>query len=316
MPSVTRLQITPLAANYAVEVEGIDFREPIDDALVEELKNTVNKYGVVILRKTALDDDTTIALGRRFGELDNVRAHRLAGRTMRVANDEIFDVGNLDEKNQIVTIKDPNRTASANGNALWHADGAFNPRRTGISILRGVEIPPKGTGGHTEFLDSRTAYEDLSEEKKREIDGLIGCNSLFHNRKTANPDSRLFLEIDPMDKPLARHKIAQLHEPSGRMNLYVTSYTHHIEGMDLRKGQQLIKELFNHCQQDEYKFKHHWHYNNDVVMWDNCAVLHRATHGEYEGKYRRDMRRVSVFDTGSTAYGENDVSTYWQQGLP
>ncbi|KAH0846935.1 hypothetical protein AYO21_02369 [Fonsecaea monophora] len=316
MPSVTRLQITPLAETFAAEVEGIDFSKPIDDALFEELRDTVHKYGVVVLRKTALDDDSAIALGRRFGELDSVRAHRLAGRAMRIPNDEIFDVGNLDDKNEVVTVKDPNRTASANGNALWHADGAFNPRRTGVSILRGVELPPKGTGGHTEYLDTRTAYDDLPEEKKKEIEGLVGCNSLFHNRKTANPDSPLFLHINPMDHPLAKHKIAQLHEQSGRMNLYVTSYTHHIDGMDLEKGQKLLKELFEHVQQDKYKFVHHWQDNNDVAIWDNCAVLHRATHGEYEGKYRRDMRRVSVFDTGSTAYGENDVSTYWQQGLP
>ncbi|KIW98467.1 uncharacterized protein Z519_00128 [Cladophialophora bantiana CBS 173.52] len=316
MPSVTRLQITPLAESFAAEVEGIDFSKPIDDNLFEELRDAVHKYGVVILRKTALDDDSAIALGRRFGELDSVRAHRLAGRAMRIPNDEIFDVGNLDDKNEVVTVKDPHRTASANGNALWHADGAFNPRRTGVSILRGVELPPKGTGGHTEYLDTRTAYDDLPEEKKKEIEGLVGCNSLFHNRKTANPDSPLFLDINPMDHPLAKHKIAQMHEPSGRMNLYVTSYTHHIDGMDLEKGQTLIKEIFEHVQQDKYKFVHHWHDNNDVAIWDNCAVLHRATHGEYEGKYRRDMRRVSVFDTGSTAYGENDVSTYWQQGLP
>ncbi|KAL6246964.1 hypothetical protein RBB50_006271 [Rhinocladiella similis] len=316
MPSVTRLQITPLATTFAAEVEGIDFSQPIDDALFQELKDAVTKYGVIVIRKTALDDDSAIALGRRFGELDSVKAHRLAGRAMRIPNDEIFDVGNLDDKSQVVTISDPNRHATANGNALWHADGAFNPRRTGISILRGVELPPKGTGGHTEYLDSRAAYDDLSDEKKKEIEGLVGCNSLFHNRKVANPDSPLFKDIDPATKPLAKHKIAQLHEASGRMNLYVTSYCHHIDGMDLEKGQAIIKELFEHCQQDKYKFVHHWHDNNDVAIWDNCAVLHRATHGDYEGKYRRDMRRVSVFDMGPTAYGENDVSTYWQQGLP
>lgn len=316
MPSVTRLQITPLAKAFAAEVEGIDFSKPVDDQLFEELRDAVHKYGVVILRKTALDDDSAIALGRRFGELDSVRAHRLAGRAMRIPNDEIFDVANLDDKNQIVTAKDPNRIASANGNALWHADGAFNPRRTGVSILRAVELPPKDSGGHTEYLDSRTAYDDLSDEKKQQVEGLVGCNSLFHNRKTANPQSPLFLDIDPAKHPLAKHKIAQLHEMSGRMNLYVTSYTHHIDGMDIGEGQALIKELFEHCQQDKYKFVHDWHDDNDVAIWDNCAVLHRATHGDYEGKYRRDMRRVSVFDTGSTAYGENDVSTYWQQGLP
>lgn len=316
MGSIQPYETFPSGKTFAAEVHGLDFDKALSNAAFDYLRNAVSKYGVVILRQTSLTDDTAIALGRRFGELDSVKAHRLAGRAMRIPNDEIFDVGNLDHNSQVVTERDPNRTASANGNALWHADGAFNPRRTGVSILRGVELPPVGTGGETEYLDSRTAYQNLSDDLKAQIEGLVGCNSLFHNRKIANPESPLFLHIDPMDHPFARHKIAQLHEPSGRMNLYVTSYTHHIEGMPLAEGQALIKELFEHVQQDKYKFVHHWKDDNDVAIWDNTAVLHRATHGTYEGKHRRDMRRVSVFDTGSMAFGENDVSTYWQQGLP
>lgn len=153
MPSVTRLQITPLAPTFAAEIEGIDFSQPVDDALFQELRDAISKYGVIVLRNTSLDDDSAIALGRRFGELDSVKAHQLAGRAMRIPNDEIFDVDNLDDKDQIVTTLDPQRHATASGNSLWHADGAFNPRRTGIAILRGVELPPKGTGGHTEYFD-------------------------------------------------------------------------------------------------------------------------------------------------------------------
>ncbi|OAL56020.1 taurine catabolism dioxygenase [Pyrenochaeta sp. DS3sAY3a] len=318
MPGLTNpaLQTIPLAKTYAAEVSGLDFSQPLSEDDFAYLRDAVYKYGVVVLRKTTLDDESALALGRRFGELDSVKAHRVAGRAMRIPNDEIFDVGNLDQNNQVVTDKSPERVATANGNALWHADGAFNPRRTGLSILRGVELPPPGTGGHTEYLDTRAAWDDLPEDKKVQVQGLVGCNTIFHNRKTANPDSPLFRNIDPMTQPTAKHKIAQLHEPSGRMALYVQSYTHHIDGMSLEEGQALLKYIFDHCKQDKYKFVHHWKDNNDVAIWDNTAVLHRATHGDYEGKYRRDMRRVSVFDTSSTAYGENDPSTYWQQGLP
>jgi alpha-ketoglutarate-dependent 2,4-dichlorophenoxyacetate dioxygenase len=115
---------------------------------------------------------------------------------------------------------------------------------------------------------------------------------------------------------MAKHKIAQVHEPSGRMNIYAMSYTHSIEGMSLEEGQKLLKRIFKHCQQDKYRFVHNWEDEGDVAIWDNTAVLHRATHGSYEQKYRRDMRRVSCFDSSSAAYGENDPSTCWQQGLP
>ena len=113
-------------------------------------------------------------------------------------------------------------------------------------------------GGETEFLDCRAAYADLSDEMKTKIDGLVAYHSLVHNRKTANPDSPLFKHLDVLQCPLVKHKVAQIHEPSGRPTMYVTSYTHHIEGMELEEGKKLVKELFKHVQQDRYKFTVEW----------------------------------------------------------
>ena len=55
-------------------------------------------------------------------------------------------------------------------------------------------LPPEGTGGATEFADSRTAYEDLPEELKSRIEGLVANHSLFHSRKTGM--SLLSLVVD------------------------------------------------------------------------------------------------------------------------
>ena len=107
---------------------------------------------------------------------------------MRLDNDEIFDVSNIDPDDNIISPADPLRISSQRGNSLFHADGAYNPRRSDISIIRAVEIPPKGTGGETEFLDSKTAYEDLPEEKMEEIKDYVGMDTLLWNRIQANPE--------------------------------------------------------------------------------------------------------------------------------
>ena len=313
MPSLSSLKITPLHPTFAAEVEGIDFSEPVSDAIFNELKDIISRYAVVIMRNTNLKDDKThVEFSRRFGPLDK-SAHRVPG-FRNLPYIEIFDVANLDDKDQIVLPGNLSRVASANGNALWHSDGSFNPRRTGISMLRAVELPPSGTGGHTEYLDVRTAYNDLSDEMKAKIKDKVGLHSIFHNRKTANPDSPLFKDINVLDHPMAKHKLAQVHESSQRPTLYVTSYTHHIEGMPIEEGQAIIKELMIHLDQEKYKFTHYWSDPGDIAFWDNTATLHRATHGNYEGKHRRDLRRTSIFDTSSEAYGMNDPKLALKQG--
>ncbi|KAK3705653.1 hypothetical protein LTR37_013261 [Vermiconidia calcicola] len=311
------LTIKPIAP-FAAELTGLDFSKPVSGSLLKEINDIFATYGVVIVRKNGpTTDDQLIQFARHFGELDSVSQHRKQGIGCRVPQDEIFDVGNLNGDNEIIDLsKDPGKVASGNGNSLWHADGSFNPRRTSLSMLRAVELPPKGTGGETEFLDCRAAYADLSEEMKNKIDGLVAFHSLVHNRKVANPDSPLFKDLEVLKSPLVKHKVAQIHEPSGRPTLYVTSYTHHIDGMDLEEGIELVKELFQHVQQDKYKITHHWEEPGDLVIWDNTSVLHRATHGAYEGKYRRDMRRVSVFDPSSYGFGLNSKEDYWKQALP
>lgn len=313
---ISHLTILPFEGHtIGAEVRGLDFSTPIPDAVSDDLLAALHKHGVLVARATNVTDDTMIALGSKWGPLDNIKAHKKAGRAFRLAADEIFDVSNIDADDRIITAEDELRTSSKRGNTLWHADGAYNPRRSGVSIIRAVELPPKGLGGETEFLDSRTAYEDLPEAKKAEIQNYVGMNTLLWNRKQANPDMPAFANIDCTQVPLAKHRIAQIHEPTGRGNLYVGSYNHHIEGLPVEEGRRITDELMAHVTQEKYKLAVHYEHVGDVVFWDNTAVLHRATVGAYDGKYRRDMRRISTFDGSRWAYGENDPANSEQVGL-
>lgn len=76
-------------------------------------------------------------------------------------------------------------------------------------------LPPAGMGGATEFSDSRTAYDDLSDEMKAKLEGLVGNHSLFHSRKTAMPE--YFKDLDVTKLPMSKHLLVQKHESSGRM---------------------------------------------------------------------------------------------------
>lgn len=120
------------------------------------------------------------------------------------------------------------------------------------SPLRPHEFPPKGSGGNTEYADTRTAFDDLPQSLKEDLKekDYIAAHSLSHSRKVASPG--YFKDTDPSDYPFGRHRLVQRHQPSGRMNLYIAVHAHHIEGLDTREPQGLFDSVYHHAKQPKY----------------------------------------------------------------
>lgn len=160
----------------------------------------------------------------------------------------------------------------------------------------------------------------------------MGANSLWHSRKKACPESEHLRDIEPEDHPFGRHKIVQRHEGSGRTNLYIANHLHHLEVLadpDASRAEpeerfrrvpeaestELIEMLLRHATQERYVLSVEWKEVGDLVIWDNTAVMHRAGKGTFMGRYKRDMRRTTVHDGSSTAWGENERSDK-RMGMP
>jgi alpha-ketoglutarate-dependent 2,4-dichlorophenoxyacetate dioxygenase len=194
-------------------------------------------------------------------------------------------------------------------------DSSFNPRRAGHFLLLAHELPPPRTGGSTAFADTRSAFNDLPQNLKENLlaKDYIANHSLHHSRKLAAPEC--FAKANPMDYPMGRHRLVQVHEPSGRMNLYIAAHVHHIEGMESEASKNLLDRLYEHAKQPKYIFEVKWENVGDLIIWDNTCVMHRAVGGSFQGKFKRDMRRVTVHDSSSQAWGLNE-HTDERQGLP
>ena len=162
-------------------------------------------------------------------------------------------------------------------------------------------------GGHTAFADTRTAFEELSGDMK------VSAHSMWHSRKLAAPG--YFANVKPEDYTFGRHRLVQLHEPSERMNLYIAAHVHHLEGMDRLESDALIKRLYEHAMQEEFVLEIEWKGVGDLVIWDYTCTMHRAVGGDFLRMFRRDMRRVTVHDGSSTAWGLNE-KTDRRQGMP
>ena len=55
----------------------------------------------------------------------------------------------------------------------------------------------------------------------------------------------------------------------------------------------LIDELAKHTIDERFRHIHRWR-AGDLLMWDNCAVQHLASHDYEWPKHRRLMHRVTV----------------------
>lgn len=85
-------------------------------------------------------------------------------------------------------------------------DNSSKYPRYSYSALLAYEIP--AVGGATEFSDSRTAYDDLPQEKKEEIEDMVILHSLWQSRKMASPGYEPN-EHERKVRPGARHKLVQ-----------------------------------------------------------------------------------------------------------
>lgn len=216
----------------------------------------------------------------------------------------LFDVGNVNPDGTVTQLGTM-REVLLRCNYHFHADSAFNPRRAGISLLLAHHLPPKGTGGATEFADSRSAYDALSTETKERIDDWVVMNSQLHCRRVANPGNPLLdgKEFDPMQNRFGKHKLVQIHEPSGRKNLYIAAHAHHVEGKDVQEGQKELLDLLQYAGREPFTFKLDWKDPGDLGMFFDFATIHREV--GLTRKQSSGITHASCIDLSEEATREN-----------
>ncbi|KAM4063229.1 taurine catabolism dioxygenase tauD, tfdA family protein [Hirsutella rhossiliensis] len=282
-PGGPALTFRALHPTFGAECYGIDFSQPVPEETISDIRAAMARYGVLVFRRTQLDDAGHITFARQFGELDTSTVITMPWAKHRLApHKELTDVGNIDNKGRLI----PKHSMAFQGgraNGLFHVDCSFHARRAGYSILRAHQLPPKGTGGGTMFADTRTAYDDLEDLIKKDMDGYVLCHSSMHSKKIAAPDYTPF-DIIKAD-----------------------------EFSMIRQSEPVIKRLLQHASQDKYTFTVDWEDAGDLVIWDNTCVMHRACGGSFQGQYIRDMRRATVYDDSSSAWGLDALprTVYW-----
>jgi taurine dioxygenase len=158
----------------------------------------------------------------------------------------------------------------------WHSDMSYRKHPPAITFLYAVTVPP--TGGDTEFISLYRLYEELDPATREALTPFDAEHETRSSVFDQDPDRRNV------------HPLVQRHPESGRRLLFVSpAYTKKVIGVSDGESDRLLRRV--HEAIDRPDAVHRWQ-ENDLIVWDNRAVLHRATpHDEREARY---LWRVGV----------------------
>ncbi len=275
------MQLEPITGTFAARVSGIDPVYRLDDRAFAAVRHAFEENGVLVFHDQPLNDDQQIAFSERFGPLERTISASPTGGTPFARQ------SNIDLKSGGIIAGNDRRMDYQRANYLWHADSTFKQTPSLCSILSAREVPP--VGGATEFVSTRAAYEALPASKKREIDGLVVEHDLLHSRREIGFH---FTAEEAAESPAVHHPLVQTNPVTGRKSLMIGAHASKIAGWPVEEGRALLKELLDLATPAEAVYRHEWR-TGDLIIWDNRAVLHRAT--AYDAKnHRRLMQRTTV----------------------
>ncbi|HTU53193.1 MAG TPA: TauD/TfdA family dioxygenase [Acetobacteraceae bacterium] len=287
----------PLGENFGVEIAGVDLAAPLDEPTFRAIEEAFFGAEVAVLRNQRIKPAEQRAFVRRFGTLEQ----HVRKESLLASYPEILVVSNvLDEAGRPIGAQDAGR--------FWHSDLSYKAEPSLLSALYAIEVPmgPEGPLGDTEFASATAAYAALPEPMRRRLAGLRCVHSYAFYRarnRAAQAQERAAggrAVIEPALSaeqlrlvPDVEMPVVLTHPVTGRPGLFVNeAHTSRIVGLPPEEGQALLAELCAHLLRPEFRYRHRWR-EGDLLLWDNCAVQHKATF-DYDLPLRRLMHRITV----------------------
>jgi len=280
------LNITPLQPLFAARIEGVDAAQPVAAPVMAALRDALDRYSVLVLPGQHLDDAAQIAFSEGFGALEQTRPGALG------AGSAVIVLTNMGPAGEIVAPSDK-QVLNNKANRLWHHDSSFKPVPARASLLSARQIP--SAGGNTEFAFMRGAFAALDAAEQQRLKQLAAWHDFGWSR--ARVDAALVSDAERAQHPPVRQAVVLQENPYGPA-LYLGAHARSIDGMGEAESHALIESLMAHATEDRFIYSHRWS-PHDLLIWDNRAVLHRATPFASTTE-RRHMVRTTVAGQGPT----------------
>lgn len=279
-PRPQHIGVHPLTGHIGAEIDGVDLRQPLQPAVVAEIKAALLTWKVVFFRDQPLSHEQHVAFASAFGA--PTIGHAVYGfveghpQVYSVARDRFNDR----HKGELLI-----RPWTG-----WHSDvtAAVNP--PAASILRGVDIPPYG--GDTQWTNLVEAYNGLSDTLRGFVDSLRGVH--YFTPPEGQDATETFVKRNT-DRPLvSEHPLVRVIPENGERALFVSpSFLKRITGLKPRESQQLLELLFEHVTRPEYTVRFRWQ-PGSIAFWDNRTTAHLAPRDIFSLDFDRQLYRITL----------------------
>lgn len=251
-----------------VELAGVDRDRLLTDRSLPDLcRRALEAHGVVVFRDLHADDRAQVEFCRTLGQVEIRPGRPVPGIT--------------------VIAYDPARSPIADyvtGTFEWHMDGTMDDIPNKATALSAHAL--SDGGGETEFASTYQAFDSLTDEERRRLEGLRVVHSVAATQRAAPSPTEQPAKSDRVQR--REHPIVWRHR-SGRCSLVIGSTTDHVVGMPAAESDALLAGLLERATPPGSTYLHHWRVG-DLVVWDNAGLLHRAH--PYEPSSPREMHRT------------------------
>lgn len=252
----------------------IDILEPVgvrvsdvrvaDDpaAVVPALRELLAGHGVAVLPGQQIDDPAFLEFLHGFGDLTFT-----AGEAPLEGFDDLNVISNVGRWGTDTPPK-----------SSFHVDTSYVSRPPAYTALRAVTVPEQG--GATQFTNQYRAAETLPDDVRRRVEH----RAITHAVTGVEPET---------GETSAEHPILRPHPVTGRIALFLTMPARcaAVSGLDAADAAELLAQLYAHATRPDNTYVHAWA-PDDLVIWDNGCVMHRADHAGVVGD--RVMHRGMV----------------------
>jgi taurine dioxygenase len=177
------IEVIPTGKALGAEVKGLDWSQDFSDEVLARFEEIWAEHMVLLMRDQNLERERVMSvadtLGGRFVP-GSRQIYLDAG--MKLGSHRVSDIKGLGQISNLGSDGKPQKLTEGSGSLAiaWHTDNSYMEEPPRASMLNAVHVPVDG-GGHTMFANQYMAYDDLSDDLKKKIEGKHILNDISRN---------------------------------------------------------------------------------------------------------------------------------------